>query len=152
MVLGLMRKITQMQCIEIHKYVTSALMSSYAWDTTLNFICQNSKEGYMLATTTDNRYGNIEFKGSGSPKAAGQDENDNYCNIHDILGNYSEWTTERPESGNGDWVSRGGNYLRKESTYTSGHDAYAADRSSSFSSGIYEGIGSRVEIYINDTV
>ena len=41
------------------QFVKSELISSYAWDTALNFICQNSEHGYKLATTTDKTYGNI---------------------------------------------------------------------------------------------
>ena len=39
-----------------NRYVTGELISSYAWDTALNFICQNSIHGYILATTTAKNY------------------------------------------------------------------------------------------------
>ena len=45
--------------------VVSELISSYAWDTALNFICQTnveSGEGYNLAMTTSSQYGNIGTK------------------------------------------------------------------------------------------
>ena len=91
--------------------VTSELISSYAWDTTLNFIAQNNPNGYALLTTTDSQYGNI---GTGIKKATGEDEADNYCNIHDMVGNFSEWTTEYISALDGDFlhhnVNRGGNY------------------------------------------
>ena len=45
--------------------VTSELISSYAWDTALNFICQNSEHGYILATATSTTYGNIGTGGTG---------------------------------------------------------------------------------------
>ena len=70
---------------------TSQLISSYAWDTALNFICQNSEYGYELATTTDDKYGNI---GTEKRKNTGVDANDDYSNIHDLLGNCCEVTTE----------------------------------------------------------
>ena len=72
-------------------YVVSGLISSYAWDKALNFICQNSTAGYALTTTTSNSYGNI---GTGTRQNTGVYAQDNYCNIHDMLGNCLEWTTE----------------------------------------------------------
>ena len=78
-----------------NEFVTSELISSYAWDTALNFICQTNEEGYLLATTTDSKYGNI---GTGllisNRTKTGEYEADNYSNIHDLLGNCIEWTTE----------------------------------------------------------
>ena len=50
--------------------VVSELISSYAWDTALNFICQTNSAGYTLATTTSSSYGNI---GTGSRKNTGVD-------------------------------------------------------------------------------
>ena len=74
-----------------NSYVTSELISSYAWDTALNYICQTNEEGYILATTTDSAYGNI---GTDNQEKTGIYETDNYSNIHDILGNCWELTTE----------------------------------------------------------
>ncbi len=71
--------------------VTSQLISSYAWDTALNFICQNSEYGYTLATTTEDTYGNI---GTGNKTQTGGYPEDCYSNIYDLLGNCCEWTTE----------------------------------------------------------
>ena len=42
-----------------NSYVKSELISSYAWDTALNFICQTNSAGYTLATTTNDTYGNF---------------------------------------------------------------------------------------------
>ena len=93
--------------------VTSQLISSYAWDTALNFICQNSEHGYTLATTTNNTYGNLR---TDSKELTGANGADNYSNIHEFLGNCSEWTTEYSSytSGSGAasvCVSRGGDYV-----------------------------------------
>ena len=87
-----------------NEFVTSELISSYAWDTALNFICQTNKDGYKLATTTDSTYGNIntgnrtqtgaytvEVEGEGERKEVVSDK---YSNIFDLLGNCHEWTTE----------------------------------------------------------
>ena len=70
---------------------TSQLISSYAWDTALNFICQTNTEGYELATTTDDAYGNI---GTNNKTQTGGYPADCYSNVYDLLGNCSEWTTE----------------------------------------------------------
>ena len=73
-----------------NQYVVSELISSYAWDTALNFICQTSKEGYLLSTTADNKYGN---NGTGKLEKTGRYKLDKYSNIYDIIGNATEWTT-----------------------------------------------------------
>ena len=80
---------------EENQNVVSELISSYAWDTALNFICQNSEYGYMLATTTDNKYGNIWTEDNNNTEYnTGEYIADNYSNIHDMLGNNTELTTE----------------------------------------------------------
>ena len=95
---------------------TAELISSYAWDTALNFICQNSDVGYTLATTTDDAYGNI---GTNNKTQAGEYPADGYSNIYDFLGNCYEWTTEY-------------------SSYTSSYDAYlCVDRGGYCNGSIY---------------
>ena len=88
-----------------NEFVKSELISSYAWDTALNFICQNNNEGYLLATTNDSVYGNI---GTNKEELTGEYEADDYCNIHDLLGNCFEWTTEYFDGSDIHLVSRGG--------------------------------------------
>ena len=94
--------------------VTSELISSYAWDTALNFICQNSEHGYTLATTTESTYGNINIGSSGRTLTGGYPA-DCYSNIHDLLGNCEEWTTEYSGYTDGSrahpCVNRGGYYI-----------------------------------------
>ena len=90
--------------------VESELISSYAWDTALNFICQTnveSGEGYNLAMTTSKEYANIN---TGSKQNTGAYAADNYSNIHDFLGNCLEWTTEYYSSRDYPCVLRGGYY------------------------------------------
>lgn len=135
-----------------NKYLKSELISSYGWDTALNFICQNSSYGYTLATTTDSKYGNIN---TGTRKATGVDEADNYSNIHDIIGNFSEWTTEYVFASDGNFayhcVNRGGNY-NIISTFADAPDNsftanYAADRGITLG-GIISYVGFRVQMYL----
>ena len=72
--------------------VKSELISSYACDTALNFICQIDEEGYKIATVNSPDYGNL---GSGTTlKNTGEYRQDKYCNIYDFLGNATECTTE----------------------------------------------------------
>ncbi len=93
---------------------TSQLISSYAWDTTLNFICQTNigeGKGYALATTTSQDRANI---GTGIITQTGKYLADCYSNIYDLLGNCYEWTTEYSDFWNGynyyPCISRGGGY------------------------------------------
>ncbi len=123
-----------------NEYVTSELISSYAWDTALNFICQTNEEGYLLATTKDSTYGNINTGSSGKTNT-GEYEADNYSNIHDLLGNCYEWTTEYSSlSSSRPCVPRGGRY--DSNTY------YAAYRSSNTSNGNPD-LSFRLQFYIN---
>ena len=123
-----------------NKYVTSELISSYAWDTALNFICQTNEEGYLLATTTDSTYGNIGTGSSGKTQT-GEYEADNYSNIHDLLGNCWEWTTEYSSRNDRPCVRRGG--------YCNYNDIYAAYRNYDLTI-LMDTIPSfRLQLYIN---
>ncbi len=120
--------------------VESELISSYAWDTALNFICQTnvgSGKGYNLAMTTSSQYGNI---GTNKKENTGAYVADNYSNIHDLLGNCYEWTTEYYSNSNGPCVIRGGNYY-----YSS---LFAANRSVKYTinSNVY--LSARAQLYV----
>lgn len=96
-----------------NSYVTSQLISSYAWDTALNFICQTNTEGYLLAMTTDSNYGNINTGDSGKTQS-GRYTTDKYSNIYDLLGNCYEWTTEVGSNISNMGIVRGGVYNSSE--------------------------------------
>ena len=117
---------------------TSQLISSYAWDTALNFICQTNTEGYLLATTTDEAYGNI---GTDNKTKTGEYEADNYSNIHDLLGNCYEWTTEHSSRDYYSCVRSGG--------ACGSSDYYAAFRYSNHTSYIYANNSFRLQLYVN---
>ena len=119
--------------------VTSQLISSYAWDTVLNFICQNSEQGYLLATTTDETYGNIGTGSSGKTLTGGY-SNDKHSNIYDLLGNCFEWTTEYSSYGSIPCVNRGGFYF--SSNY------FAAYRGGDSTSNSNSGLSFRLQLYI----
>ena len=120
-----------------NSYVTSELISSYAWDTALNFICQTNTEGYTLATTTDDTYGNM---GTSNKTTTGEYEADKYSKICDFLGNRREWTTEYASRSTRPCVYRGGNY-----NYGSYYAAYRDYVSTSYSLGY---LGFRLQLYV----
>ena len=117
--------------------VVSELISSYAWDTALNFICQTNGAGYTLATTTSPSYGNI---GTGNKLNTGAYSADNYSNIYDLLGNCCEWTTEYSSSSIGSCVSRGG--------YYSNSSGYAVERACNGTSHSHSLISFRIQLYV----
>ena len=116
--------------------VESELISSYAWDTVLNFICQTNSEEYTLVTTTSSQYGNI---GTNSKQNAGAYDADKYSNIHDLLGNCREWTTEYSSDSNNSGVSRGGtfNYTGYNAAYHQSNRIGYSDYSLSFRLQLY---------------
>ena len=131
-----------------NEFVTSQLISSYAWDTALNFMCQTNEEGYLLATTTDEAYGNMgtfDLTQTGQYKVNGV-ESDKYSNIYDLLGNRREWTTEYSthivsnDRNNYPCVYRGCSYVGYE---------YAATRGSYRIFDHHIGVSFRIQLYIN---
>ena len=130
-----------------NEFVTSELVSSYAWDTALNFICQTNEEGYLLATTTNSNYGNIYTRYSTGRTKTGTytvngEISDKYSNIYDILGNCYEWTTEYYNVTTNPCVNRGGDYFNtsynaaSRNCYTTNYNG----DSNSF----------RIQLYINE--
>ena len=120
--------------------VESELISSYAWDTALNFICQTnvgSGKGYNLAMTTNNQYGNIS---TNTRQNTGAYAADKYSNIQDLLGNCEEWTTEYYSRRSSSGVTRGGNYVI--------NDYCAASRYVSSISDSYDSLSARAQLYV----
>ena len=70
--------------------VATALISSYAWDTTLNWLNQT-----ITNYSTNTSYGNY----SGTIYLTGATESDKINNICDMAGNVREWTTEIYKAG-----------------------------------------------------
>ena len=120
-----------------NSYVTSELISSYAWDTALNYICQTNSAGYLLATTTSSIYGNINTK---NPTTTGEYEADKYSKICDFLGNRREWTTEYSNASGNPYVGRGSIYYNNTNC--------AAGRLYTSTSGSNDRLGFRIQLYV----
>lgn len=99
---------------------TSYLCSSYAWDTAVNFI-QNNSTAKNYATSIEGFNGNWNPQAVKDPsgnviKPAGTSQQLNtglttqFCNIFDMGGNEAEFTTELNPGTSGTVVLRGGHY------------------------------------------
>ena len=107
---------------------TSYLCSSYAWDTAVNFI-QNNSTAKNYATSIEGFNGNWNPQAVKDPsgnviKPAGTSQQLNtglttqFCNIFDMGGNEAEFTTELNPGTSGTVVLRGGGYY---SDYPAGY-------------------------------
>ena len=147
------RNQARVKASEMYRYntnVTCELISSYAWDTALNFMCQNNPAGYKIATSIDNTdYGNLW---SGIKSKTGEYAADCYCNIHDLLGNCVEWTTEYADARNEELdvdfneVWRGGLYFDRPNNV---REEYAAFRGYEVNGVSDEYMSFRVQMYVN---
>ena len=106
---------------------TSYLCSSYAWDTAVNFI-QNNSTAKNYATSIEGFNGNWNPQAVKDPsgnviKPAGTSQQLNtglttqFCNIFDMGGNEAEFTTELNPGTSETVVLRGGNYYYYTSTF-----------------------------------
>lgn len=91
--------------------VESDLINSLAWDTALTFIQKYSE-------TTNYSVGKLGNIGTKTAKLTGETE-DTACNIYDLSGNYSEWTTETSIETGKPCTARGGNYENEENVASS---------------------------------
>ena len=116
---------------------TSYLCSSYAWDTAVNFI-QNNSTAKNYATSIEGFNGNWNPQAVKDPsgnviKPAGTSQQLNtglttqFCNIFDMGGNEAEFTTELNPGTSETVVLRGGYYGDGPAGYRWDHDSGAAD-------------------------
>ena len=128
---------------------TSYLCSSYAWDTAVNFI-QNNSTAKNYATSIEGFNGNWNSQAVKDPsgnviKPAGTSQQLNtglttqFCNIFDMGGNEAEFTTELNPGTSETVVVRGGGYY---------DDGPAGDRWDSNSGGAYIGVGFRATLFL----
>ena len=109
---------------------TTKLVSSYAWDTTIEFIQKvnsdygnSSEEGNYLDTIvhyTDITTGKSETKEKGSGILVPTGQTTPVCNIYDMGGNAWEWTTENYSIDEYPCAKRGGNYSYSATSYAAG--------------------------------
>ena len=129
---------------------TSYLCSSYAWDTAVNFI-QNNSTAKNYATSIEGFNGNWNPQAVKDPsgnviKPAGTSQQLNtglttqFCNIFDMGGNEAEFTTELNPGTSETVVLRGGLYYDG--------DAPAGDRWDSVSGNANIGIGFRATLFL----
>ena len=130
--------------------VNSYLCSSYAWDTAVNFI-QNNSTAKNYATSIEGFNGNWNPQAVKDPsgnviKPAGTSQQLNtglttqFCNIFDMGGNEAEFTTELNPGTSETVVLRGGNYDYGDSP--------AGGRWDSGSGDAYIGIGFRATLFL----
>ena len=128
---------------------TSYLCSSYAWDTAVNFI-QNNSTAKNYATSIEGFNGNWNPQAVKDPsgnviKPAGTSQQLNtglttqFCNIFDIGGNEAEFTTELNPGTSETVVLRGGSYYS---------GVPAGDRWDCSSGGAYLDIGFRATLFL----
>ena len=129
--------------------VNSYLCSSYAWDTAVNFI-QNNSTAKNYATSIEGFNGNWNPQAVKDPsgnviKPAGTSQQLNtglttqFCNIFDMGGNEAEFTTELNPGASETVVLRGGSYY---------YNLPAGYRWDSFSGGAYISYGFRATLFL----
>ena len=115
---------------------SSDLINSYAWDTAIAFIQKFSTE--LDASNYSNLNKSTNFTTTGTNK-------DEYCNINDMSGNVSEWSTETySNGGTSPNVSRGG-YFGAYSGTTSRYTKYRNYLGENYSS---SNVGFRPILYV----
>ena len=117
----------------------SDLVNSYAWDTAIIFIQTYSTETDASSYASQNK--STSFANTGK-------SNDKYCNIFDMSGNASEWTTEYSTNSDGSifnpCVLRGGYY---DTDGGRAHDC-TSDRGSDYTIISYSNLGLRPLLYV----
>ncbi|MBR3002296.1 MAG: hypothetical protein IKF38_01835 [Clostridia bacterium] len=93
-------------CQNMYSGVNSDLINSYAWDTALIFIEKCGTSGY--ASISGKSTHNSDPTHTGVGELSTTDAVDVQCNIYDMAGNVSEWTTE---SSNFKWTVGNGYML-----------------------------------------
>ena len=84
-----------------NKPYESDLINSYAWDTAIMFIQTFGTEEDASSYASENKCTGLRKTGLNPDK---------YCNIYDMSGNATEWTTETCDSDLGPCTTRGGCY------------------------------------------
>ena len=119
---------------ESESKVTSDLINSYAWDTAIVFIQKCGTESNSL---TYSQTAGLSSTSTSEPQTTGTNilnatkKVDKQCNIFDMAGNCSEWTTETSSVSNRPCVYRGGDYSVSYIYTSSRNDYYVIPNSRS---------------------
>ena len=113
-------KSKEMKAVQGYETATTKLVSSYAWDTAIDFIqkanSDNEHSDYATSSPegnySDTDYGNGLIR-TGQTKAI--------SNIYDMGGSLCEYTTEKFSSENYPYVIRGGSYFDSYNVYPAGY-------------------------------
>ena len=144
-----------MDTVQGYTTATTKLVSSYAWDTAIDFI--------QKAKSAQSTYGNSSLEGNylnrgfdyanlgETEKNSHKNENTEtlvptgqttpVSNIYDMGGNLWEWTTESSSYGSNPYAYRGGDYGDGYGNYPAGHRLYCDNSTRS-------GSGFRVTLYV----
>ena len=139
-----------MDTIQKYTTATTKLVSSYAWDTAINFI-QIKNSDYGINSPEGNYYNTkfdyTDIKGTEQTKNINSDvlvptgQTTAVSNIYDMGGNLLEYTTESYSDGGNPYVLRGGFYYYPNgSIYSAGYRGYN-------NGNIYAAHGFRVTLY-----
>ena len=134
--------VTQIQAADLARNMydntkpfTSDLMNSYAWDTAISFLQEcGTNSGYSRLSNI-----NYSFVTTGTNN---QETKDVQCNVYDMAGNTTEWTTETSNNSGHSCVPRGDDYGISSN--------YAGNRGDYFTSSSYDFISFRPILYLND--
>ena len=106
-------KARKMDTVQGYTTATTKLVSSYAWDTALDFIqkANSDNEHSDYATSSpEGSYSNTNYGGYGTTVLIRTGQTTAVSNIYDMGGNLWEFTTESYSGEYGPYVNRGGYY------------------------------------------
>ena len=142
-------KAEEMSRVQGYSTAMTKLVSSYAWDTAINFIeIKNEKYGselllgnyYNIALNYIDLNGIEQTKGADESYLIPTGQTTAVSNIYDMGGNLYEYTTEKSIKGTYPYVSRGGNFGMIDN-YPAGYRGFNSGKSEKYH-------GFRVALYL----
>ena len=124
-------------CQNLFSEIKSDLVNSYAWDTAILFIQKNQTDEEKPYSRQIGLASNLNLSSTGESTLYDTGEIDKRCNIYDMAGNCTEWSTEtrrKIEEFEGivkETVNRGGGFFA-DVYYTSSRDTEGGDRLTAF--------------------